>query len=162
MNKILSIILVLGIISISCNVLKKETYNSAEDAFNKHNPEVSLNLYKKIVLNSKTMPEDKSKAREKMGYIFSRFYNNNDSALFYALQNLNSSHHYCSASGYLLQQGKFADAKKLCHKALELSANNIDSMESCEVFSNSILKYTEYNLQNKMPADSSLLSEAWE
>ncbi|MDD4604309.1 MAG: hypothetical protein PHF97_10955 [Bacteroidales bacterium] len=161
MNKTSFLLLACCIIFSSWKPPEKGTFDSADDAFNKFNPEVSLGLYRKTAFSRTATPDEQSKALEKMSYIFSRFYTNNDSALFYAFQNLNNSHHYCQASEYLLQQGKFVDAINLCRKAVELSANETDSMESCEVFAQSVLKYAEYNLQNQVPADSPLLKDAW-
>jgi hypothetical protein len=150
-------------LSLTCSCLKSEEKLPvlAKEAFDKQNPEVSLKLYEKINADSKVNNEIKSEAIEKISFIFSQFYQNYDSAIFYSLKDLKKSHQYCLASGYFLLNGNYSKAIEFSHNALQISVSYKDSMESCDALTNAALKYSEYKLQNHESIDNILLSEAW-
>lgn len=145
----------------SCSKSEKKLPELAKEAFDKQNPKVSLKLYQQVLSDTSANQEIKSEAIEKISFIFSQFYQNYDSAIFYSLKNLKNSHQYCLASGYFLSKGDYSKALEFSHHAFQISVDYKDSIESCETFANATLKYSENKLQDHEPIDSILLTETW-
>ncbi len=134
----------------------------AEKAFAQKNLSACLALYRQIAADPDQNSNDRVVALEKIGNLYAQFYQDFDSAIFYARQNLVNTHQCCLASGYCLASGKYQDAIGLSRQALRLSHANSDSMEACSAFAGAVLKYAEAQLRQQQATDPALLTEAWD